>query len=270
MNSAHISLLRFANRLSLVATLLAIVLNLPARSQEPEAIFDKKLADGFEPATILEDSTSQDGRMSVLFVARKKTLKPANWPSIIPGVSINGTNLTENDGSYVTENWIVSIKDKKRLGVVRSSDENFRAYHAGQNHNYFSTLWGPDQEGWHYGVLNYTGRWGCNEIFFVNCDGESAKVTSMRALLDRFSGKSIVAQKKKPEDYEIGYEMLGFVNPADSVSVSDPIKLRVAYTAQIPKSEDDVVEGTITVELSRNEKGISTATVLSVKDGPHQ
>jgi len=208
--------------------------------------------------------------MSVIFAARKKKLKPANWPSIIPDVSINGTALLEEDGSYAMENWIVSIKDKKRLGVVQSSDENFRPYYAGQNHNYFSALWGPDQEGWHYGVLNYTGRWACNEIFFVNCDGESAKVTSMHALLDRFAGKSIVAQKKKPEDYQIGYELLGFVNPETSVSVSDPIKLRVAYIAQIPKSEDDTVEGVISLEISRDEKGVSTATVLSVKDGPQQ
>ncbi len=270
MISAHTTLLRSASHLALAATLLLLGILSPAHSQEAESIFDKKLAEGFEPATLLEDSTSEDGQMSVIFAARKKKLKPANWPSIIPDVSINGTTLLEEDGSYAMENWIVSIKDKKRLGVVQSSDENFRPYYAGQNHNDFSVLWGPDQEGWHYGVLNYTGRWACNEIFFVNCDGESAKVTSMHALLDRFAGKSIVAQKKKPEDYQIGYELLGFVNPETSVSVSDPIKLRVAYIAQIPKSDDDTVEGVISLEISRDEKGVSTATVLSVKDGPQQ
>lgn len=239
-------------------------------AQEPEALFDKKLADDFEPAALVEDSSTDDGSMAVIFVARKKNLKPAKWPSIIPGVSINATSLLEEDGKYTVENWIVSTKDKKRLGVVKSSEEYFRPYYNGQNHQSLAVLWGPEQEGWHYGVLNYCGRWGCDEIFFVNCDGESAKVTSMRALLDRFAKKSMVAQKKDPERYVIGYELLGFVNPEASVTVSDSIKLRIAYFGQIPKADDDGVEGVITVELSRDEKGLSTATVLSVKDGPRE
>lgn len=238
--------------------------------QEPEALFDKKLADDFEPAALIEDSSAEDGSLAVIFVARKKNLKPAKWPSIIPGVSINATSLMEEDDKYTVENWIVSPKDKKRLGVVKSSEEYFRPYYNGQNHQSLAVLWGPEQEGWRYGVLNYCGRWGCDEIFFVNCDGESAKTTSMHALLDRFSKKSIVAQKKDPEHYVIGYELLGFVNPEASVTVSDSIKLRIAYFGQIPKADDDGVEGVITLELSRDSKGLSTATVLSVKDGPRE
>ncbi len=45
-----------------------------------------------------------------------------------------------------------------------------------------------------YPWLNYTGRWGCNDIFFVNCDGEKAYATSMRALLNRNVTKLLTAQ----------------------------------------------------------------------------
>jgi hypothetical protein len=43
----------------------------------------------------------------------------------------------------------------------------------------------------------------------------------------------------------------------------------IVFTAQVPKSEEeeDFAEGTITLELSRDEKGVSTVTVLIVKPG---
>ena len=65
--------------------------------EEPEAIFDKKLVEGYEPATLIEGTTSADEQLSVIFVARKKNLKPAKWPSIIPQVSINGTTVPDID-----------------------------------------------------------------------------------------------------------------------------------------------------------------------------
>lgn len=240
-----------------------------ARGEEAEALFDKKLADGYEPAALLEGTASADGRLAVIFTARKKNLKPAKWPSIIPEVSVNGTSVLEEDGAYVTENWIVSPKEKKRLGLVSSKEETYLPHHDGRNHCDLSVLWGPDQEGWHYGVLNYTGRWGCNDIFFVNCDGEKAYATSMRALLNRHATKLLTAQKKDPARFEIMYELLGAVNPEESATVSDPLTLRLVFTAQVPKSEEDAdyAEGTITLKLSRDEKGSSTATVLSVKPG---
>lgn len=259
------------SRLHYLILLSLLTLSLPSlgHAQVGEDLFDKKLAEDFEPAVTIEDTSSEDGSLSVIFVARKKNLKPAKWPSIIPDVSINATSLLDEDGKYTMENWIVSPKEKKRLGVIKSTEEYFRPYYNGQNHQSLAVLWGPDQEGWHYGVLNYSGRWGCDDIFFVNCDGESAKVTSMHALLDRMAKKSMQAQKKDPERYVIGYELLGWVNPEASVTVSDSITLRIAYFGQIPK-QDDGVEGQITLQLSRDAKGVSTATVLRVKDGPQQ
>ena len=250
-------------------TVLLLATGSVVRGEEPEAIFDKKLADGYEPATTIEGTTSGDGKLSVIFTARKKELKPAKWPSIIPEVSVNGTTLLDDDDKYSQENWIVCIDEKKRLGRVSSDEETYQPHYEGKNHSDLSTLWGPDQEGWHYGVLNYTGRWGCNDIFFVNCDGEQAKVTSMRGLLNKNAIKILTAQKKDPARFEIMYELAGALAPEASVTVSDPLKLRIVFIAQVPKSEedDDYAEGTITLELSRDEKGVSTATVLSVKPG---
>lgn len=250
--------------LSFVALLGAV-----ASAEDAEALFDRRLKAGYEPAAVIEDSTSPDGKVAVLFTARKKDLKPADWPSVIPGVAVSSTDVQGAEEDYTTENWIVSLDEKKRLGVVRSKQQHFMAYHGGMNHRYFSALWGPEQEGWYYGLLNYSGRWGCTDIFMVNCDGTEAKLTSLHALFERMARKSIVAQGKDPEHMEIGYELLGVVDPASSVVVSDPITVRVGFTGQVPKSDEDAdfAEGTMTVKIERDQKGLATATVLSVKAG---
>lgn len=240
-----------------IATLL---LSFPASAQDAEEAFSKKFRDGYEPALLLPDHGSEDGAVSLVFSARKKGLKAADWPSIFEDVSIHGTEVDEDNST--TENWIVSLKEKKRLGVVKSADADFRAWHPGQNHQELSALWGPDQEGWHYGVINYTGRWSCTDIFFVNIDGTEAKTTSMLALLDRASAKAITAHGKDPGTYEISYELMEFVEPGNSATVADPISIRIRYIAQIPKDDEaEPIEGTHLVTLSRDEKGVATASL---------
>ncbi len=243
-----------------VVSVSALLLCLPLEAGEAEDAFSRKFRDGFEPALLLADHGSEDGAVSMICSARKKGLKAADWPSIMEDVSINETEVDEDAATM--ENWIVSLKEKKRLGVVKSTQEGFRTWYPGQNHHELSALWGPDQEGWRYGVLNYTGRWACNDIFFVNIDGTDARVTSMRGLLDRATAKAITAEKKDPESYEISYELMEFVNPEASVSVSDSLVLKLRYIAQVPKEdEEDVIEGTHTVTLSRDAKGLATATL---------
>lgn len=250
-------LARSARRFTWIAALL---LCLPTAAQDADEAFSKKFRDGFEPALLLPDHGSEDGAVSLLFSARKKGLKAADWPSIFEDVSINGTEVDEDNST--TENWIVSLKEKKRLGVVKSADAAFRAWHPGQNHHELSALWGPDQEGWHYGVLNYTGRWSCTDIFFVNIDGTEARVTSMRSLLDRATAKAIATRTRNPESHEISYELMEFVDPGSSVSVADPLSIRIRYIAQIPKDDEaDTIEGTHLVKLSRDEKGVATASL---------
>lgn len=240
-----------------------------AMAEEPDEEFDRKLAAGFEPAALLADSTSADGRLSVIFTARKKNLKPAKWPSIIRDVHVSSTEANGSD-EYTTENWIVSIPEKKRLAVVRSESEDFKAWHGGQNLRYFSALWGPEQEGWHYGLLNYSNRWGCTDIFLANSDGEQVKLTSIHALLDATARKFISSRIKAGDlgRYEIGYELLGVKEPGQVVG--DPTTVRIGVIAQIPKSEDDALEATMTVNLARNNKGVASAIVLAVNAGLEQ
>lgn len=239
-------------------------------ADNPDAEFDRKLKDGYEVASVLEGSTSDDEKVAVLFTARKKNLKPAKWPVIIPEVTVSSTEVQGAEEDYATENWIVSLPDKKRLGRVTSKQEYFMAYHGGMNHRDFSALWGPEQEGWRFGLLQYGGKWECIDIFMVNSDGDEAKLTSLYALLERTSKKAVVTQKKKAADRMVfSYELLDVIAPKGNMTVSDPLTVRVVFIAQVPKSEneDDVAEGTITLKLNRNEKGLSTATVVGVKPG---
>lgn len=243
-----------------------------AASQE----FDRKLKDGFEVGSVLENSKSPDGKLAVVFTARKKQLKPATWPVIIRGVTVNQTEAPD-ENLYTNENWIVSLGEKKRLGQVRSSEPGFGGVYDGFQLNEgilgngFGALWGPEQEGWYYGVLNYNARWGCADIFLVNNDGEGAKITSIRKVLESSALKFVTAKRTKgpkADAYVVGYTLLGVKNPETSVAVGDPLTVRIGFTAEVPKSEDaPAIEGTMTVKLARNAKGVASATVVGLKPG---
>ncbi len=239
--------------------------------------FHAILAQGREAGTILEGSTSADGQLAVLFTSGKKSAKPADWPTLVPGVIIGQTEATD-EALYQTGNWVVSLSDKKKLGRVRSTNPDFSAVYsdfqlnAGLLGNGFSALWGPGQEGWHYGILNYKARWGCGDIFLVNSDGTEAKITSIRKVLESASRKFIAPKIPKgntASDFVVGYDLLGVDHPENSSSVGDPLQMRIGFIAEVPKSDDaDVFEGTLTVVLSRDDKGDATAKVTNITMGP--
>jgi len=253
-----------------------IVPALPAQDKNTKA-FNKDLAEGYEVATVLEPLTSSDGKMGVLYTARKKNLKAASgWPVVYRGVNVGETDAPD-ETLYTTENWVVSLPEKKKLGLVRSTQPGFIAIYPsfqlneGLIGNGFTALWGPEQEGWVYGLLNYDARWGCCDILLVNNDGTEAKITSIRSILEG-AVRGHIAKKKikeaKPAQFVVGYKLLGVDKATVSTGVADPLGVRVGFLAEVPKNESaPVIEGILSVKLARNAKGVASATVTGIKEG---
>ena len=246
--------------------------------QDPAASdFNKDLAEGYEVATVLDSLTSADGKMAVLYTARKNTLKAASgWPVLYPGIVIGQTDAPD-ESLYDTENWVVSLPEKRRLGQVRSDQPGFIAIypdfqlHEGLIDNGISALWGPEQEGWHFGLINYDNRWGCCDLFLVNSDGTEASILSIRAEMEK-AVREHIAQKdlggSKPTDFVVGYDLLGCNEEASGTMVGDPLDVRIGFVAEVPKNEDAPwFEGTLAVRLVRNAQGKATARVTALEDG---
>lgn len=187
--------------------------------------FDRRLKAGEEVATVLENSSTPGGDLAVIFTARKKSLKSAKWPLLIRGVTVNETDATD-ENLYSNENWLVSLKNKVRLGQVRSSRPGFGGVYDGLQLNQgvlgngFSALWGPEQKGGRYGLLNYKARWGCAHIFLVDSNGTMASVASIRNLLQAAVRKFVATQRKKgpaADACAVGYTLLEAKNPDASV-----------------------------------------------------
>ena len=242
----------------------------------PAAAFNKLITGGGEAASILPGSTSPDGQVAVLFAARKKSLKPAAWPTIVPGAIIGQTDAT-NESLYANENWVVSLADKKKLGLVRSSNSLFSAVYGdlqlneGVVGNGFSALWGPCQEGWYYGLLNYDQSQGCLDIFLVNIDGASAKITSIKKVLESAVEKFLVTRAKAgipPSAYASFFKPVAVVDPASSSTANDPLTVTLGFTAAVAAAPNiPSIEGSMTVQFSRDAKGVATVRVLDVKPG---
>jgi len=244
------------------------------------AQINAKLKAGNEVAWLIEDSTDKDGDLAVLFTARPKGSEPAKFPYLVRGdVSPADTEalnaFDENSGKVedriVMENAIVSLKGKRVLGRLElGKPEEQVVYFPGRNHGSLDVLWGPDQEGWHFGVLNYGGKWDSSAVILVEGDGERLRQLDVKPVLDAKANafiKSALKGKKglDASRYARPYRDLAVVDPDVGYSVGDPVKITLNFDAEVPKAPDDypLVEAVMTVLLETSSDKIS-AKVLNV------
>ena len=175
------------------------------------------------------------------------------------------------EDSVVLENVVVSRKEKRVLGRLNpGKPEDQVVYFPGRNHGSLEVLWGPDEEGWHFGLLNFGGRWDCNAMILVESDGERLRQLDIKPMLDAKATafiKTALKGKKgiDPTRYVVPYRDLKVVNPDGGYSVGNPVKITLNFEAEVPKAPNDEpsVEGVMTVLLETNPDKIS-ARVLNV------
>jgi hypothetical protein len=251
----------------------------PLAAADTAAQIDAKLKAGGEVAWLVENSTSKDGDLAVLFTSRLKGKQPADFPYLARGVravetdAINGFDeKTEKiEDRVVMENVVVSLKQKRVLGRVNlGKPEDALVYFPGRNHGSLEVLWGPEEEGWHFGVLNYGGKWESSAVVLIESDGERIRQLDIKPVLDAKAKPFIKAALKgkkglDPSRYAIPYRDLKVIDPDVGYSVGNPVKITLNFEAEVPKSPDDyaLVAGTMTVVLETSSDAIS-AKVLSV------
>ena len=245
------------------------------------AQINAKLKAGGEVAWLVEDSTNKDGDLAVLFTSRLKGSQPAKFPYLVRGElapaetdALNAYNeATEKSEDRVTmENIVVSLKEKRVLGrLILGKSEDELVYFPAKNHGSLDVLWGPDEEGWHFGVLVFGSKWESSAVLLVETDGERLRQLEIKPALDAKASAFIKTALKgrkglDPSRYAIPYRGLKVIDPDVGYSVGDPVKVTLKFDAEVPKAPDDypVVEGTMTVLLETTSDAIS-AKVLNVR-----
>ncbi len=267
----------------LPAVLLALLSRSVFAADSAEAI-NAKLKAGEEVAWLVEDSTAGDGDLAVLFTARLTGKSPAKFPYLVRDelapADTDALNAFDDfsgkvEDSVVLENVVVSLKEKRVLGRLSlGKPEDQVVYFPGRNHGSLEVMWGPDEEGWHFGLLNFGGRWDCNAMILVESDGERLRQLDIKPMLDAKANafiKTALKGKKgiDPTRYVVPYRELKVVDPDVGYSVGNPVKITVNFEAEVPKSPGDEpsVEGAMTILLETSPDKIS-AKVLNV--GPPQ
>ena len=239
-----------------------------------------KLKAGGEVGWVIENGTDKDGDLAVLFTARLKGSQPAKFPYLVRGdvtpadtEALNAFDeATEKTEDLVTiENIVVSLKQKRVIGRLNFGKANDDlVYFPGRNHGSLEVLWGPEEEGWHFGVLNFGGKWESSAVIMIESDGELLRQRDIKPLLDAKANafiKTALKGKKSldPSRYAIPYSEMKVVDPDVGYSVGDPVKITLNFRAEVPKAPDDypLVEGAMTVRLESSRDAIN-ATVLSV------
>lgn len=265
------------------AALLAGIASLvspPLIAADSAAEIDAKLKAGGEVAWVIEDSTNADGDLAVLFTARSKGSKPPKFPYLARGVApfetdaLNGFNESAEkvEDRVTMGNAVVSLKDKRVLGRLNLGKPGDQiVYFPGRNHGSLQVLWGPAEEGWHFGVLIFGAKWESTAVLLVESDGEHLRQLNIKPMLDARAKallKTALKGRKRadPTRYAISYNEMSVVDPDAGYSVGNPVTIKIGVSAEIPKGPEDApyVEATLTVLLETSREKI-TAKVLKAE-----
>ncbi|MEY2484285.1 MAG: hypothetical protein QOK24_2813 [Verrucomicrobiota bacterium] len=270
-------------QLVLRAVLFAGIVSLvshPLVAADSAAQIDAKLKAGGEVAWVIKDSTNADGDLAVLFTARNKGSKPAKFPYLVSGVApaetdaLNGFDEAAGkiEDRIAMGNAVVSLKEKRVLGRLDlGKPEDQIVYFPGRNHGSLQVLWGPAEEGWHFGVLIFGAKWESTAVLLVESDGENLRQLNIKPTLDARATallKTALKGKKNaaPTRYAISYNQMSVVDPDVGYSVGNPVTVKIGVSAEIPKGPDDApyVEASMTVLLETSRERIS-AKVLKAE-----
>lgn len=262
-----------------VAVLLALLAHV-ASAADTSAAINGKLKAGTEIGWVIEDSTAADGDLAVLFTARRKGAEPSKFPYIVSALAPGETDAlsafdeanSEVDDHTVMENVVVSLKDKRVLGRLNlGKPEDQVVYFPGKNHGSLQVLWGPEEEGWHFGVLVFGAKWASTAVLLVESDGERLRQLDIAPVLDASTNALLKTALKgvkghTADDYAISYGQMSVVDPDAGYSVGNPVTVEIVASAEVPKSTGDepYVEATLTVLLETSPAKIS-AKVLKAE-----
>jgi hypothetical protein len=253
---------------------------LPAAAADSASQINAKLKAGGEVAWLVEDSTTKDGDLAVLFTSRLKGRQPAKFPYLVQGDlapaetdALNSFDAaSEETGDRVTmENIVVSLKQKRVLGRLNlGKPEDEVVYFPGRNHGSLETLWGSEEGGRRFGVLNLASKWESSAVLLVESDGERLRQLNIKPVLDTKANAFIKTALKSrkgldPSRFAIHYRELTVVDPDAGYSVEDPVTISLRFDAEVPNAPEGypLVEGAMTVRLETTSDAI-TAKVLWV------
>jgi len=237
---------------------------------------------GKEVAWIVAGDEGHDEGLAVLFTSRAKGSKPAAFPYLVTG-DVRPAD-TDALGGYdevkqvavdnrTTENTVVSLKEKRVLGRLSTgTPDDDLVYFPGHSNSSLDALWGPNAGGSHLGVVNFGGKWGSHEVLLIETDGKQLGQTSIKSLLDAKARAYLTTTMHGVKDfnaelYAIGYDPQSVVDPGTPNSAGSPVTVKIGFAGQIPKSDADEIDATMTVRLETTKNKLR-ATVLKVEAAP--
>ena len=225
---------------------------------------------------MIKRSISADGDLAVLFTARSKGTQPADFPDLVGGVRPDDTDVFTGGGpltggpygrvagQMMIQNVVVSLKEKRVLGRLELDEADVCVP---PFTSLLQVLWGPANEGWRFGILDYVSKFATRAVLLVAMDGEKFRQTDILSILDE-KGAAFVKSKLKGKQggYALSYSPRSVVKPKVAGSNGNPVKVKFWFGAEVPRSGDDpyIDEGTMTVLLEIGPDKLS-AKVLNVE-----
>lgn len=262
--------------LLLAAPVLTSTVRAEAKAEDPldsaTEEYGRRVSEGQEVGMVLPTTKSRDGQIAILYNARKKGVRATKWPFLLKEFNILGSSVEGED--LETENTVVSMPDKKRLGVIKSVGEETTIYHPNELRYELLAAWTPDSAGARAGFIAFCTEKYTYDLQLANIQGGTLVATSLMKTLGAATAKFTSAQKdfKKGLNYEPYFKVAGSEIEKKVLPRGTTALYNLPFSSRIVRGGKASLEGTINgslqLRLTRSAEGALSAAVEGVSTMP--
>ena len=218
---------------------------------------------GGEKIAIFAHSESAESQYAVGWTVRPdRNKKPVDWSSYDP------TNLSAWLDKYPMDDELASGEYALVDGIVDLRAGKFTPLptHAPfwpqKNHADFGVRWSGNEHGTRYAIINNDARWSTTNLWLVAATLDGVRFTDLAPA----ANKAVTALVKKHSRASANYATVFATTPAVAEGKTPPPNpfkgksLKVAFEAEIPKSDDPGFTGELTISIPQG-------TILRISGG---
>ncbi len=216
--------------------------------------FEAKIKSGFEVGLVLEKIKSRDGQVGIIWTARKKTLKPATWPVLMTDFHYIGTVAEGEGDGFTSENWIVSLAEKKRLALVKWGNDDSSPFHPDDHRSDLSAAWSAETDGARVGFLVFSSDNKSYGAQVLSIDRGTVKATNLVARFDEAATRFAAQQKtwRANKEYQTLYRVTKTGLEEHPLPRGGTAYYQIGFTTSVDRDRASTpsIEGTIHLRVT--------------------
>jgi uncharacterized protein YecT (DUF1311 family)/sugar lactone lactonase YvrE len=184
-------------------------------------------------AELVPGTGTSDGRLALAWTVRPlKDAAPVDW-SLLEKDREKFKEAYSEEENYFVDILVLDVPKNKNLGRLKLAQS---WYLPGFAHSSLQVLWGPEENGRRFAMVNCDLKWSPQDLILLHVDGDTISQRSVLAQCDEVVHKFVLQQdharhRRSAKDYVGEYPIFGLPEVGHAKGFSDASTLWLPFSA---------------------------------------